>query len=893
MFDDLIYRLRALLRPARVERDLRDELALHLEREAAKYQASGLSAAEAHRRARVALGGIERVKEECRDARGTRRLGELWQDLRYGIRQLRISPGFTSVAILSLTLGIGANTAIFQLLNAVRLRTLPVARPHELVEIHIAGGNGGMGVTNARYAALTRPLWEEIRRDHPAFSGVFAWSANVVRIGSGELQRASGLTVSGEFFDVLGVPALVGRTLTPADESAACPATVAVVSHAYWQRVLGGRDLTSGITLVVNGQPKQVVGVTPPWFFGLAVGESFDVAQPYCRPRELQRNVFEVAVMGRMRPGWTVDRASAQLQAASPAWFAATTITGYDPGTVETYRRFRLHAISAARGVSWLRRTYDGSLGLLLGITGLVLLIACANLANLFLARASAREREMAVRVALGASRGRLFRQLLAESAMLAALGVGFGLWLAQFLSQLLVRTISVAGSVPIALPAAIDWRVLLFATAVGTATCLLFGTAPALRAARSQPVDAIKAQGRGMSATRERVAVQRLLVVMQIAVSVVLLVGALLFVRSFRNMSTFDPGLRVSGVTMVFVRFPGMSGPAELHETVQRQLLDDIRAVPGIVDAATTTHLPLLGGSWGHEVRVGTANGSSRFTWVSHTYFRTMGIPILEGRGFDTADSSSSRRVAVVNHAFVRAFTGPNPVGRILRTGQEPGYPATDYHIVGVVPDTQYDSLRGSPPPMAFAPAWQAPQLGPGAIIMVHSSLPADKAMGAVKAAVLGRHATALVEHEVFEERVQSRMLPERLMAMLAGFFGALAAALATIGLYGLMSYLVARRRNEIGVRLALGARPGLIVRMVVDDAGRLLAVGLAAGLVLAVAAGRIAGSASLLFNLTPHDPATLVAACALLTVIAAAASVIPARRAARLDALVALRHE
>ena len=220
------------------------------------------------------------------------------------------------------------------------------------------------------------------------------------------------------------------------------------------------------------------------------------------------------------------------------------------------------------------------------------------------------------------------------------------------------------------------------------------------------------------------------------------------------------------------------------------------------------------------------------------------------------------------MNHAFVRAFTGPTPVGRILRTGQEPGYPATDYQIVGVIPDTQYDSLRGSPPPMAFAPAWQAPQLGPGAIVMVHSGLPADKTMGAVKAAVLGRHATALVEHDVFDERVRSRMLPERLMAMLAGFFGALAAALATIGLYGLMSYVVARRRNEIGVRLALGARPGLIVRMVVEDAGRLLAVGLAAGLVLAVAAGRIAGSTSLLFNLTPHDPPALVAACALLTV-------------------------
>src|SRR6266568_942861 len=324
----------------------------------------------------------------------------IWRDLRYGARLLRRSPGFALVGILSLALGIGANTAIFQLLDAVRLRSLPVHNPQELAEVRIVGGNGGMGINPGRYGGLTRPVWQQIQSQQQAFSSVLAWSADDVRVGkSNEFRRARGIWVSGDFFRVLGVQPWRGRLILPEDEQGACPSRQAVVSYAYWQSQMGGQELGPGSTLMANEELKEVIGVTPPAFFGLAVGERFDIALPFCQPKELRRNVFDVAVMGRLRPGWTIERASAHLDALSPGVFAATGITGYAAETIDTYKRFRLAAYPAARGVSSLRTTYDASLWILLAISGLVLLMACVNLANLmcFAARekwtSSAREK--------------------------------------------------------------------------------------------------------------------------------------------------------------------------------------------------------------------------------------------------------------------------------------------------------------------------------------------------------------------------------------------------------------------------------------------------------------------------------------------------------------------
>jgi predicted permease len=866
------------------------EIEAYLETETAENVARGMPPGEAAAAARRKFGNPGLVREDIYRMNTIGWLESIWQDLRYGARLLRLSPGFAIVAIASLALGIGANTAIFQLLDAVRLRSLPVQNPQEIAEVKIVGGNHGMGL-NQQYGELTRAIWQQIREHQQSFSGMFAWSANQRYVGQGsQMKRFKGLWVSGDFFGVLGVRPWRGRLLLPEDEGA-CPESRAVVSYAYWQSEMGGRDLGTGVKLVANNDLVEVVGVTPPEFFGMVVGDSFDIALPFCRDKELPRDVFEVSVMGRLKPGGTVERASAEMDALSPGIFEATIPPGRTAKSDEMYKHFRLAAYPASGGVSWLRESYDQSLWLLLGITGLVLLIACANLANLMLARSSAREREIAVRLALGASRGRLLRQLLAETGLLAVMGAALGIGVAQSLSRVLVWALSTEDTA-VNLRIATDWRVLLFAAAVTALTCVVFGVAPALRATNTEPVAAMKAGGRGMTAGRERFSLQRLMVVTQISVSLVLLVAALLFVRSFRNLMTFDPGMREGGITVGFLGYWQSNLPRERWAEFERQLLEEAQATPGVQSAATTTNVPLSGSSWEHGVRVGSAEGNSKFAWVSPDYFKTMGIPVTRGRGFSRDDTAASERVAVVNQAFVRRFLGSaDPIGRTLRTSPEPSYPATVYEIVGVIPDTKYNDIRGDIPAMTFAPAAQWPNQGPWASMMIHTNGAQAAVIAAVKRRIAEKHPDVIMEFGDFQKQIRDGLLQERLMAMLSGFFGVLAAVLAMVGLYGVISYIVARRRNEIGIRLALGAERGQVVGMVMREAGKLLAVGVVVGTALSLIAGRSAGS--LLFGLKPYDAFTLLAAAGLLALIAALASFVPALRAAKLDPMAALRWE
>jgi predicted permease len=814
----------------------------------------------------------------------------LTQDLRYALRQLHKNPGFTAIVVLTLALGIGANTAIFQLLAAVRLRRLPVEKPQELAEVKIVGGNRGMGL-NQQYGELTQALWHEIRDKQQAFSGIFAWSANRRYVGQGsEMRHFDGLWVSGNFFQVLGVRPWRGRLLTQRDEGV-CPVSRAVASYSYWQRELGGRDVAPGIRLVADNNLVEIVGVTPPEFFGMAVGENFDIALPFCQPKEaFRRDVFDLTVMGRLKPGWTVQRASAEVDALSPGVFEATVPPGRDSDTTEAYKRFRLGAYPASTGVSSLRDD-NGLLVLLLSITGLVLLIACANLASLMLARASRREREIAVRLALGAWRGRLLRHLLAEGVLLAAIGAVLGIALAQFLSRALVWAISTEGA-PVNLPVVTDWRVLLFAAAVAAATCMVFGVAPALRAIQTEPLSAMKAGGRGMTTGRQRFSLQQVLVVTQISVSLTLLVGALLFVRSFRNLVTLNPGMRESGITVAFMGFWQSHLPQERWANYDGELLDEIRAVPGVLNAATTTHVPLWPGSWEHSVRVGATEGNSKFTWVSPDYFEIMGIPVIRGRGLSRDDTASSPRAAMVNETFVRRYVGDaNPIGRTLRTSPEPDYPSTVYEIVGVIPDTQYNDLRSETPPMTFAPASQFPAQGPWGWMMIRSDLPPAALAAVVKRTIAAKHPDVLTEFTDFQQQIRDGLTAERLMALLSGFFGLLAVLLTMVGLYGVISYIVLMRRNEIGIRIALGATRGNVMGIILRQTLVLLALGIVAGVVLALAATR--GASSLLFGLQPNDPLTLVGASVLLITIAFLASFLPAQRASRIDPMVALRYE
>jgi predicted permease len=827
------------------------------------------------------------------------------QDIRFSLRTLKKSLGFTATAILTLALGIGANTAIFQLLDAVRLRSLPVANPSTLASVQIKGGTRGFGITYGDNAtALSYPLWEEIRRHQGAFSHVFAWadSASGSLGEGGQKRRAHGLWVTGETFATLGVPALRGRVFGNEDDRPGCGSPGAVISYALWQSEFGGQDSAIGSSLVINGRRTDVIGVTARSFFGLEVGKQFDYALPFCSMGSYfpgaegadslhRRELFMVRVMGRLKRGWSLTQASAQLESMSPAAIDATIPSGYSTQALDVYRQFRLAASPGGSGISSLRRAYDTSLSLLLGITTLVLLIACANLANLMLARASTREREMAVRLALGASRWRLIRQLLSEGMVLAIGGALLGMGLANVFSRGLIRFLSTeTGSVQLDLST--DWRVLVFTSLTAVATCVVFGLAPAFRSSRADPGVVLKTGSRGMTSGRERFSFQRLLVILQIAVSVVLLVGALLFVRSFRNLMTIDPGFREKGIVIADLDFRRLNLPRERCASFIRDLLAQVRTLPEINSAATSTHIPLNGGSWALRVDANGSEGISMFTWVSPGYFDTMEIPVLAGRDFQDSDTRMSPHVAIVNQTFVQKYLGgANPLGKTLRTLSEPGYPEVEYVIVGLIKDTKYGELRDPTPPMMFAPAQQFPDAGPWALIFTRVSSQSLGAVGALREKIREINPAITVDFHMLQTDIQNRLTRERLMALLSGFFGMVAALLAMIGLYGVVSYIVALRKNEIGIRMALGATQESVVLGVLRQTLYLVGVGVVLGIGLALAATR--GAGSLLFGLAPHDPTTMAMAAGFLMAIALIASYLPARRASCVDPMKALRYE
>ena len=852
------------------EQDLERELRSDLELETAEQQENGLSAEEARYAAQRAFGNTTLVKEEVREIWAWTSLENFWQDLRYGVRQLKLSPVFAIVAILSLALGIGANTAIFQLLDAVRLRSLPVPNPQQLAEVRVAKGYGGWGVNTGDNPQMTNPLWDEFRDHQHAFSGVFAWGADTFRLGKGTAaHNVPGLWVSGGFFPVLGISPVRGRLLDVQDDHHGCGSSVAAISYGLWQSEFGGLDSAIGSNVTIQDHSFEVIGVTPPGFSGMDVGRTFDVALPICSLATLQssnasfgrRDVWWLTVMGRLKPGWMLERASAHFSAISPGLFEATVPTGYQASTLERYLKFRLAAYPASKGVSLLRQTFDTSLWLLLGITGLVLLIACANLANLMLARASTRQREIAVRLAIGASRRRLIQQLLSESLLLALIGTVLGVYLARVLSQAIVWFVSTQGNM-LQLDLSLDWRVLIFTASVAILTCVIFGLIPALQSSRAQPGAVMKADARGMTAGRERFSFQRLLVVSQIAISLILLFSALLFVRSFRNLMTFNPGFREHGILLLQIDIRNFLTNAHISpslvKSLQRELLQDIRAIPRVQSADMSTHVPLDGSSWTLGFYLNDVRGSSKFTWASTQYFETMEIPVLSGRGFNERDTESSPKVAVVNETFIRDYCGgTNPVGKVIRSIAEPNYPAATYEIVGVVRDAKYANLRDAIPPEAFGAAQQYPTDGPWGPIFIRTSAPMSSMISAIKEKLRRAHPAMQMDFSIFQAQIRDRLVLERLMTALSGGFGLLATILATVGLYGVISYIVIRRRAEIGIRAALGANRGQIIGMVMNEAGVLLFVGVVIGTALSLAAGRAVNS--LLFGLKSYDPLTL----------------------------------
>jgi putative ABC transport system permease protein len=829
----------------------------------------------------------------------------LWRDLRYALRMLERSPGFTAVAILTLALGIGANTAIFQLLDAVRLRTLPVKNPEQIAKINIDHRNGASGSFTSRYADLTYAQWEQIRERQQAFSSVFAWGPNLFNISpSGEVHNVQGLWVSGEFFQTLGVEPVLGRVLTTADDGPNCASPGAVISYSFWKHTFAGENSVIGKTLLINRHHFEIVGVTPADFYGVEVGRYFDVAVPLCaepiingEDSQLHRaDGWWLSVMGRLRPGWTIKQAALQLRSISPGIFETTIPPTFNTDQAKHYSGYVLGAFPGDSGASTLRRDFENPLWFLLGLAALVLLIASANLANLMLARASTREKEMGMRMAVGASRGRLIRQLFTENLLLAGMGAALGGLLAHSLSQILVAFLSTQND-PLFVDLGTDWRVLNFSAALACSTCVLFGLAPALRATSVAPGVALKDSGRGTTEGRSFFSLRRILVVSQIALSLTLLVSALLFTGSLNNLAKVDAGFRRDGILVTDIDFTALNLSNERRLSFAGELLNQVRAIPGVDAAAIAEIVPLSGNGENHDLLMGSSGEPEgerpvvAFNRVSPDFFRTLQTPMLAGRDFDEHDVVGAPYRAIVTEEFARKFAGGrNPVGMTFRIGRMRTI-TPPYEIIGLVKNSKYFALRDELQPIIYTCTAQYDRPDTDAQILIRAKGPVAGLLAGVKNAANQVHPDLDINFYAFDEMIQNGLLRDRLMAALSGFFGVLAAVLAAIGLYGVISYIVATRRNEIGIRMALGASRRDVISTILQQTLLLLVCGVAMGVVLALAVGRSAGS--LLFGLKPHDPFIFVGASALLLLVGLVAGFVPVYRAARLDPMVALRHE
>jgi predicted permease len=898
--------LHRLFRRGRVEQELDEELRAFFEASIEQKTQAGMTREAATRAARLELGSAEAVKDHVRDIGWESLVEQMIQDVRYGFRSLRKAPGLTVVTVTTLALGIGANTAIFQLEDAVRLRPLPVERPEQLVEIRMANPERGRtGTFSGRRPLFTNALWEELRQRQQVFSGVVAWGAYPVNLSNrGEAQFAQGLWVSGDFFNVLGVAPHVGRLLTPDDDRPGCGSPVAVLGYDFWRRQYGADGSVIGKTIGLDGHSFEIVGVAAKQFNGLEVGRTFDVATPICAERILNpehsalsdRAWWWLTVIGRRQPGWSVARATNQLAAISPGVFQSTVAPGLPPEVAQAYLGSTLIAVPASTGVSGtVREDYETPLSVLLAVAGVVLLIASANIATLLLARATAREREIAVRLALGASRGRLIRQLLVESVLLALAGAAVGMFLSQTLSEGLVGLLRTSGFQFFGVTFNLDlnWRVFLFGSAVTLVTCVTFGIAPALLATRPSAGTLVRSSGRTTTEGKRPTLARNGLVVAQVALSLALVVTALLFARTLHNLTTAPSGFDLDGVTMAVVDYQRASVAVERRLAFQERLVDALRAVPGVESAATVRFVPLTGELWTQNIVVDGVQSRKQvgLNRVSPAFLHTMGTPVIAGRDFTRYDSIDTPRVAIVNESFARTFFGArNPIGSTFQIGSAPSAKPPTYEVVGLVKDTKYTSLREPFEPIAFLPASQERRpLEYVNVVLRSSSESGTLSTRSVTEAVNRIEPNTVVLLQSFRAQIADSLVRERLVAMLSGFFGGVAALLAMLGLYGVVSYGVTQRTREIGIRTALGAAPSEVLTLVLRQSLFVSVVGVALGLGAAAASTRY--FEALLFGLTPLDPLTFLVVPLTFALLVAFASYIPARRATRVDPLSALR--
>ena len=828
-------------------------------------------------------------------------IDDVSRDVRIGLRGLARSPGFTIVALLTLALGIGANAAIFQLIDAIRLRSLPVKHPNQLALVQLASNKGWRGSQSKPWPTLTNPQWDFFRDHQQIFSGVLAWFSQPLALGA-DLRPVRGLFVSGDFFKVLGVAPQLGRIFTAEEDRRGCGVPGVVLSDAFWRGEFAGDNAILGRKIVLNQHPIEIVGVAGREFTGLEVGSGFDVAVPICSQATLwnagnwldEGAVWWLTVMGRRTADQDLVSINTRLRAASVALFRATLSPKYPREDAADYLKMTLRAVPGGAGVSDLRKPYEDPLTLLLAATGLILLLACANLGNMLLARSSTRDHEFGLRLAIGASRPQLLRQLMVENGLLAFGGACAGLCIASILSRVLVAFLGTEGN-SLLIDLRPDGKLIAFSTLVTAACCAAFGLLPAWRATRSDASDTLKSNSRA-TASRSGSVLRQVLVVAQVTLSLVLVFGALLFTRTLRNVLAVDPGFQPNGIVTAWVDYSRLNIPAAGRWNFQQELLQTIRATPGVASAAETDHIPVSGD--GGDSRV-WLEGSPRGTgidaqthFVGDGYMQTMRIRLLAGREFDRKDTLAAPRVAVVSQTFARRLgLGPNPVGRRIRKEANPWNPETTFEIVGLVGDTKYWNLKEEPLPIAYYATAQDSDPGPNVQYVIRLRAPNFDVGTALRTTLKAKYAGIGADFARLETTIDEGVLRERLVASVSGFFGLLAALIAGVGLYGVVAYLVVRRSKEIGIRMALGAKSGQIIQTVVSRATILVAIGIMAGLIGGVAAAQAARS--MLFGVVPYDLSTLALAVFALIVVTVAASFVPAVRALRLDPITALRNE
>lgn len=874
-----IRRVRYSFQKQRLEENLDDELEFHIEMRTQEFVARGMVPEEARRHALKQFGNSTLLRERTRDMDTIRSFETLLQDLRYGLRMLRKAPGFTTVAVLSLALGIGANTAIFSLIDAVMLKTLPVDNPDQLVSFSRDSPTG-------EGESFTYPAFEQLRGANELFSSVFGFAYRPVGVRTGRVpEPAAAQLVSGDYFRGLGVAAVVGRALVPDDDRPLGGQPVSVISYRFWQQHFALDPTVVGKSLTVNNVPLTVVGVMPRGFYGTSLDDAADLWIPITMQARIDGRAAEtginwVMVMGRLRPGVPPERAR---NGASVIFQRFLSSVRHSPA--EDQQRILLDV--GGRPVSALRSAVSAPLAILMAIVGLVLLLTCINLANLLLARALRRQREITIRLSIGAGRLRLMRQLLTESLLLAMLGGGAAVALARWGSRVLLGFVANATSqsLPVQLQFHIDVRVLFFTAALSLLSGMLFGIAPAWRMSKVSLVSGLKENA--SSGISRRLRLNKSLLVAQVAICLPLLFAAGLFVRSFQKLASVSLGFEPNGVVQIRSIVSGASYTPARLDSIWSQMLERIQATPGIVSVSMSQP-----GLFSHSTSQSgvIVDEHMRLIYtvaVTPGFFKTLRIPLLRGRDFSALDRTTPPQVAIVNEAFARRFVhATDPVGQRIMTGVGP----EKLEIVGIVPDTKYDSLLAEGPPILYSPL--APAFLPNfRVFEVRTAGDPAMAVSTLRRVVASVDLDLPADILPMNQFIGESLVVQRLIAHATGFFGVVALLLAAIGLYGLTSYLVTQRTSEIGIRIAMGADVRNVVWMMMRQAMTLVLIGSGIGLAVSILAGPLVGSQ--LVGLTATDPVSLVGATGLLLGVAALAGYLPARRASRVDPMIALRNE